>query len=119
MMTSFRNIAAMAAFAGLLTACSSPEPTAETEVENAAAEAARQQQLVEDSVRRAYEDEGAEVIELDMQRSEDGSEYTGRARVRDRENSEELVVDCRISADTRGAAQLECNRANETTPGDS
>ncbi|NNC73817.1 MAG: hypothetical protein HKN78_13210 [Sphingomonadaceae bacterium] len=104
---------------GVLIACASPDETAQEQSENLRAEDARQQQLVEDSVRRAYEDEGADVVELDMRRSEDGSEYTGRARVRDRENGEELVVDCRVSADARGAAQLECNRANETAAGDS
>ncbi len=92
----------------LVSACG---PAAEPR-DDAAVENARQQQLVERAVHRAYDEEGADVIELDMQRSEDGSEYTGQARVRNRDDGEELLVDCRISADARGAAQLECNRAD-------
>lgn len=107
MKTRLIVLTALGAASMATSACSSPEE----EAENWQAEEERQQQLVERAVRRAYEDEGAEIVELEMQRTEDGSQYEGRARVRDPENGEELIVDCTVYADARGAPQLECNRA--------
>ncbi len=92
----------------LLAGCSSPEGQAsETRADTPEDD---QRAAVEAAVREAYEDENTEVTEIAMERSEDGSEYRGPATVRDRETGQELQVNCRVSADARGAPQLSCDR---------
>jgi hypothetical protein len=95
-----------------LAACSSPEGTRADEVPTEEEAAAAQREIVENAVRRAYEAEGAEVTEIAMELSPNGSRYVGRAVVRDPESGTELTVDCRYYTDVTGAPQLSCDRVN-------
>lgn len=92
----------------LLAACSSGDPAATPE-----ASEAQQAEMVENAVRENYEARGAEVTDITMRRSADGSRFTGRATVRDPASGAELEVDCRYSQGPGGAPSLECNRSTE------
>lgn len=96
-----------------LAACSSPDGGADRErdvVENAADQ---DRVLVENAIRDAYEAEGAEVTDVTMELSPDGSRYIGRATVRDPESGTELTVDCRYTTDAGGTPRLNCDRVTD------
>ena len=71
---------------------------------------AQQQAAVEDAIRQVYAEQGAEIIEIQMRRSADGSSFEGPATVRDTQTGEEIRVDCTYSRDPDGAPNLECPR---------
>ncbi|RED16200.1 hypothetical protein [Parasphingopyxis lamellibrachiae] len=103
----------LAVGAGLaLVACSASDAPSRDAPLTEEETAAREQMLVENAVRDAYEAEGAEVTEITMELAPDGSRYTGRAIVRDAESGAELTVDCRYYTDVTGAPQLSCDRVN-------
>lgn len=111
-MQRLRNLS-LAIGAGLaLAACSASDSPARDDPPSEEETAAREQAMVEDAVREAYEAEGSDVTEITMELAPDGSRYTGRAVVRDTATGAELTVDCRYYSDVTGAPQLSCDRVN-------
>ncbi|MCA1748171.1 MAG: hypothetical protein LC634_01055 [Sphingomonadales bacterium] len=90
----------------LLAACSSGEPAAAPETPEA-----QQAEMVENAVRRSYEDRGAEVTDITMARSADGTRFSGRATVRDGDGNV-IDVDCSYTLGPGGEPSLECNRGS-------
>lgn len=93
-----------------IAACSSGEPAAAPE-----ATETQQAEMVENAVRRSYEDQGAQVVEISMARSADGSRFEGPATVRDGAGNE-LQVLCVYSQGPGGDPSLECNRNSGEEP---
>jgi len=91
----------------LLAACSSGEPAAAPE-----ASEAQQAEMVENAVRENYAARGAEVADIAMRRSADGSRFSGHATVRDPATGTEIEVERRYSPGPGGAPSLECNRSS-------
>lgn len=94
----------------LLAACSSGEPAA-----NPQATEAQQAEMVEQAVRDNYAAQGAEVTDISMARSADGSRFEGRATVRDSAGNT-IDVDCRYSQTAAGEPSLECTRSSGEPP---
>ncbi|MBC2778480.1 hypothetical protein [Parasphingopyxis marina] len=92
-------------------ACASPDPEPQNEAE---ATLEQQRAMVEGAVRRAYENEGAEVVDIAMDRSASGTRFEGLATIRDSETGTEITVDCAYSYDVSGAPQLSCDRTEAT-----
>jgi hypothetical protein len=111
-MPRLRNITLAIGTGLLLAGCSGSDGPSRDDPLTEEETAAREQALVENAVRDAYEAEGAEVTEVSMELAADGSRYTGRAIVRDPESGAELTVDCRYYTDVTGAPQLSCDRVN-------
>lgn len=112
-MTINRNAVALCASALLLIACEPAEAPEQATAETAAENAERERELVEEAVRDAYRAEGAEVTDVSMELSEDGSRYIGQASVRDPNSGAELTVDCRYTTDAGGAPRLTCDRVQD------
>ena len=112
-MTHYRNAVALCASALLVIACEAPEAPEQSAAEAAEANAERERELVEEAVRDAYRAEGAEVTDVTMALSEDGSRYIGQASVRDPNTGAELTVDCRYTTDAGGAPRLTCDRIQD------
>lgn len=112
-MTSYRMAIPLGCMSALLWACSpSPSDTrdATTEIDNAA----RERELVENAVRDAYAAEGAEVTDVTMELSPDGSRYIGNATVRNPDDGNEITVECRYTTDAGGSPRLNCDRETDT-----
>lgn len=105
---------ALGAAALFITACSSPDAPAADQAGDADNTAEEERIAVEDAVRSAYEDEGAEVTDISMALSPNGARYEGRATVRDPESGTEMQVDCRYTTDVTGAPRLNCDRVTES-----
>lgn len=91
----------------LVAGCSSGEPAADAE-----ATEAQQAEMVENAVRRSYADQGAEVTDISMTRSADGTRFSGRATVRDPETGNEIEVDCSYTQGPGGDPSLDCTRTS-------
>lgn len=96
----------------LVAGCSSEEPAAAPE-----ASEAQQAEMVEQAVRRSYADRGAEVTDVTMARSADGTRFSGHATVRDPETGIEIEVDCSYSQGPGGDPSLECTQTTGDEPG--
>ncbi|QLC26633.1 hypothetical protein HFP57_17380 [Parasphingopyxis algicola] len=112
-MRAHRHAISLFAAALLATACSSPDTDGADRATAAENTAEEDRLAVENAVRSAYEDEGAEVTAISMALSPDGSRYEGRATVRDPESGTEMAVDCRYTTDVTGAPRLNCDRVTD------
>ncbi|MEO1168139.1 MAG: hypothetical protein AAFW97_05455 [Pseudomonadota bacterium] len=114
-MNRHRHPAALFAAALLFSACDSPEAANETAASTADETADRERELVENAVRNAYAAEGAEVTEVTMELSPDGSRYIGTATIRNPESGNEISVECRYTTDAGGAPRLNCDRVTDAS----
>lgn len=106
MKTNRKAALLLGAFA--LGACSESE-----RADTAAPSEEQQADMVEQAVRQNYDQSGADVVEIEMARSADGSRFAGYARVRDRASGDEITVHCSYSQGPGGDPRLACNRVRE------